>query len=211
MSTTLKPRSWAIPIYQGDDAERLADLRMAVAIAERQLEQKRGLLDSQQDRARRVGDPVAVTSDEIAEAESEVKAKQDAYDAGIDQAAERAVEVRGQSIGSRRFRDLVAAHPARMVPNEQGEAVPHEDDDLGVNEETFPLALLEYVDADDPEIRTITTPEFKGPKDTRAFFEDHVSDGDLEKIWRAAYWGNRAPGTDPKVLRYSRSTGETSE
>lgn len=212
MSTLLKPRSAIIPIYQGDDAQDLAELRMGVAIAERQLQQKRELLDSQQNRARRVGDPVAVTSDEIAAAEAEVRAKQDAFDAGVDKAADRALEVRLQSIGRRRFRELVAAHPVRMVTNEDGVSAPDEDDDeFGVNVETFPLALLEYVDPDDPDIRTVAAPEFKGPKDTREFFEDEVADGDVDKIWVAAYSLNRAAATDPKELRYSRSTGATSE
>lgn len=213
----LKPRTAVIPIYQGDDAADLAELRMGVAIAERQLEQKRALLDSQQNRARRIGDPVAVTSDEIAAAEGEIKAKQIAYDAGVDAAAERAVEVRVQAIGSRRFRDLVAAHPMRTVTDEQGETQPHEDDnEFGVDVSTFTSALLTYVDEgedEDDTIRTIVEPAaaVKTQKALARFLDDEVSDGDLEKIFRAAYWINRSPGTDPKALRYSRSTGETSE
>lgn len=212
MSTILKPRSAVVPIYQGDDAEHLSELRMGVAIAERQLEQKRQLLDSQQNRARRVGDPVAVTSDEIAEAEAEVKTRQDAYDDGVDAAAERAVAIRLQSIGRRRFRELVAAHPVRTTTNDAGEETPHEDDDqFGVNVEEFPLALLSFVDAEDPEIRTVAEPDFKGPRAVLEFFEDQVSDGDVEKIWQAAYALNRASSSDPKDLRYSRSTRATSE
>ena len=192
--STLKPKSATIPLYQGDDAENLAELRMAVAIAERQLEQKRGLLDSQQDRARRVGDPVAVTSDEIAAAEREVKEKQDAYDAAVDQAADRAIEVRVQSIGRRRFRDLVASNPPRTSTDDDGETVIDADDvPFGVNIETFPMALLAYVDSDDTDVRTTVAPAFKGSKDAQEFYDDQVSDGDFEKIWMAAYWVNRAP------------------
>ena len=99
--STLKPRTATIPIYQGDDAERLAELRMAVAVAERQAMQSNGA-------PRRGGDS------DPAEA---IKAAQAAYDAFVDEAAERAVEVVVRSIGRRRFRDLVAAHPPRKEKN----------------------------------------------------------------------------------------------
>lgn len=194
--STLKPRTATIPIYQGDDAERLAELHMAVAIAERQT--------SMQGAPRRVGDAP----------EDDVQEARDAFDAFLDEAAERAVEVVVRAIGRRRFRDLVAAHPPRTEKNGKGEDVTHEADVvLGVNVETFPPALLAFAEAGDEGIRTIVGPEsvVKSARALEEFLDDEVTDGDYEKIWTAAYWINRSPGSDPKELRYSPSTSATSE
>jgi hypothetical protein len=72
----------------------------------------------------------------------------------VDEAAERALEVTFQSIGRRRFAELVEKHPPRMVDGEPGEdgnvkQVEHEDDQgFGVNTSTFPRALLTFRDGD---------------------------------------------------------------
>lgn len=192
----LKPRTATIPIYQGDDSERLAELRMAVAIAERQAAQSSG--------PRRGGDPAP---------DEDVKAAQAAYDAFVDEASERAVEVVVQAIGRRRFRDLVAAHPARMVKGEDGKETTH-DDDLAyeVNVETFKPALLAFAEPGEDGVRTIVAPAeaVKSPSALRDFLDDDITDGDYDKIFEIAYWINRAPGSDPKELRFSPSTSETS-
>lgn len=195
--STLKPRTATIPIYQGDDAERLAELRMAVAVAERQAEQRKG-------EALRSGDAP----------DDEVRAAQDAYDAYVDEAAERAVEVVVRAIGRRRFRDLVAQHPPRMVKNSKGEEVVHDDDaSYDVNVETFADALLRFAEPGDEGVRTIIAPEdaVKSPTALRDFLDDDVTDGDYDKIFTVAYWINRAPGSDPKELRYSPSINAISE
>lgn len=198
--STLKPRTATIPIYQGDDAERLAELRMAVAIAERQETQAQG--------PRRGGDPAP---------SEDVRAAQAAYDAFVDEAAERAVEVVVRAIGRRRFRDLVTAHPPRMVKDSKGEEVVHDDDyAYGVNVETFAPALLTFVDPtsvddDGKPVRTVAKPEFTNSGGLRDFLDDDVTDGDYERIFITAYWINRSPGSDPKELRYSPSTSATSE
>lgn len=196
--STLKPRTATIPIYQGDDAEHLAELRMAVAVAERQAMQSQGA-------PRRGGD------DDPAEA---VKAAQAAYDAFVDEAAERAVEVVVRAIGRRRFRDLVAAHPPRTTKNDEGKDVTHEDDEhLGVNVETFAPALLTFAEPGEDGVRTVIAPAeaVKSPTALRDFLDDDVTDGDYEKLFTVAYWINRASGSDPKELRYSPSTSATSE
>lgn len=191
----LKPRTASIPIYQGDDAERLAELRMAVAIAERQAAQSSG--------PRRGGDPAP---------SEDVKAAQDAYDSFVDEAAERAVEVVVRAIGRRRFRDLVTAHPARIVKDADGKDTEHDDDaGYGVNVETFAPALLAFAESGEEGVRTIIGPEFKSPNELRDFLDDEVTEGDYSKIFTVAYWINRAPGSDPKELRYSPSISATSE
>ena len=191
----LKPRTVSIPIYQGDDAERLAELRMAVAVAERQATQAQG-------GPRRGGDPSP---------SEDVKAAQDAYDAFVDEAAERAAEVVVRHIGSRRFRELVAGHPPRMVKDAEGNDVVHDDDtDYDVNIETFPRALLTFAEAGEDGIRTIVSPEFKSRKALEDFLDDELSDGILTQIFVTAYWHNRSGATDPKEFRYSPSTNATS-
>ena len=205
--STLTPRSAVHVIYQGDDMGRLADLRRAADIAERLAEQDTGS-------AKRLGDT---------EAQAEVQAAQDAYDAFVDEAAERAVTVELKSIGRRRFRDLMAEHPPRKVaakPSEDDEdevptdaEVDHPDDaGFGVNIETFGEALLTYIDADDPTIRTITAPDFAGRKAVAAFIDDELADGDFDSLWVTAYALNRQPSADPKASRFSaapRSSTET--
>lgn len=193
----LKPRTASIPIYQGDDAERLAELRMAVAIAERQSAQSSG--------PRRGGDPAP---------SEDVKAAQDAYDAFVDEAAERAVEVVVRAIGRRRFRDLVTAHPARMVKDADGKDTEHDDDaGYGVNVETFVPALLAFAEPGEEGVRTIIAPDVavKSPTALRDFLDDDLTDGDYWRVFITAYWLNRAPGSDPKELRYSPSISATSE
>ena len=180
----LKPRTVSVTIYQGDDLERLAELHRAVVRAEAQaVEAARG--------PRRGGD-------EIPNADAEKAA----YNAFVDEAAERAVEVRLRAIGSTRFADLMLAHPPRMVDGEGGKK-PHEDDEqFGVNTLTFPKALLGYRDEADPELRTIVAPA-ASVEDIREFLDDECTDGDVEKLWTAAYFLNRTPGADPKDTRFS--------
>lgn len=212
--STLKPRTATIPIYQGDDTERLAELRMAVAVAERQAAIKREQwADSQRGGPRRTGDDFAVTLEHVQQADANVEDAKAAYDAFVDEAAERAVEVVVRAIGRRRFRELVAAHPQRMVKNDKGEESPHDDDfEFGVNVETFAPALLTFAEAGDEGVRTVLEPAdaIKSTKALGDFLDDDLTDGDYEKVFRVAYWINRAPGSDPKELRYSPSISGTS-
>jgi hypothetical protein len=212
--STLKPRTNTIPIYQGDDTERLSELRMAVAVAERQAEIKRQQWSDSQGGPRRVGDKPAVSAEDVQAADAAVQAAEDAFDAFVDEAAERAVEVVVRAIGRRRFRDLVAAHPQRMVKGDDGKESPHPDDyGYGVNVETFAPALLGFAEAGEDGVRTILAPESatKSGKALEDFLDDDLTDGDYEKVFQVAYWINRAPGSDPKELRYSPSISATSE
>jgi hypothetical protein len=196
--STLKPRTATIPIYQGDDTERLAELRMAVAIAERQAQIASGA-------PKRGGDD---------DPQAAVNAAQAEFDAFVDEASERAIEVVVRAIGRRRFRDLLAEHPAREVDDKDGKKVTHEDDrEYGVNVETFAPALLLFAEAGEDGVRTIMGPSevTKSPTVLRDFLDDEVTEGDYEKIFTVAYWINRAPGSDPKELRYSPSISATFE
>lgn len=167
----LKPRTTHVLIYQGDDLETIAELQRAADHAERS------------GTPLRLGDVVEDTPE------------QQALDAFIDGAAERAVDVELVSIGSRRFRELVEAHPPRMV----GEEVHEEDAHYGVDVTSFPMALLSYREGD---VRTVGSPDASAPE-LFEFLADEVSEGDFERLWVTAYYLNRAPGRDPKAERQS--------
>jgi hypothetical protein len=224
--THLKPRTATIVLYQGDDMDQVAQLKREVDIAERKMRIAE-LEHEQSSGTARAGDD---TSDDIAAAEAAVGAARDAFDAFVDDAAGRALSVELRTIGRRRFRDLLAEHPPRLVkrkvhlPQERvmGEEAPpplaqveedaeHEDDrEWGVNSETFSRALLAYRDGD---IVTIGAPEFADRAAVERFIDDEVSEGDFDGLWQAAYLLNRTGSQDPKALAHwasgSRSTDET--
>ncbi len=184
----LKPRTATVPIYQGDDLERLADLRRTAEHAQRVVDEQ-----ARSGAPRRVGE-------EIASADAEKAA----YDAFVAEAAERAVSVELRALGRKAFRELVADHEPRQVKDDEGKDVDHEDDaGWGVNTETFPMALLAYSDG---EVRTITAPDFPSSAKVREFLDDEISEGDFDRLWQTAYYLNRAPGADPKASRYSAAS-----
>jgi hypothetical protein len=205
--THLKPRSATVTLYQGDDMDRLAALQRAVGLAERIAENGKS--------AARLGD----VNQSVSEAQA-------AFDAFVDEAAERALTVEIRSIGRRRFRDLIAEHPPRMVkrkvtqertlgeaeappPVDGPDEVEHEDDaGYGVNTETFPMALLCYRDGDTV---TIAQPEFATKADVQRFVDDELAEGDYDQLWIAAYMLNRSPSRDPKALVYSTGSPSTDE
>lgn len=202
--THLKPRSATVTLYQGDDMDRLAELQRRVTMAERIAENK--------DSATRFGDD----NPSVGEAKA-------AFDAFVDEAAERALSIEIRTIGREFFRDLLAQHPPRMVekkaaPPAEGEEaaapemVEHEDDaGWGVNTETFPVALLTFrklveYDDDEPElVVTIGQPEFKTEAKVRRFVNRELSEGDSDQLWQAAYLLNRTPTQDPKAFVHSMS------
>lgn len=206
MTQHLKPRSTTVVIYQGDDMERLAELNRRVLIAKRNAEQRTGT-------ERRGDDDQSVTDAEAA------------YDTFVDEAAARALEIELHHIGRRRFRDLILEHPPRVVPRKVdaertvGEETPaqatgpaeveHEDDEgWHINTETFSRALLCYRDN---EIVTIARPEFATKTDIERFIDDDLADGDYDGLWQAAYFLNRSPSSDPKVLRSTLDSPSTDE
>lgn len=183
MSTTIKPRTACVVIYQGDDLERLAGLRREVDVAERQAEQAA--------KAPRRG------GDEIVSAQG----AQDAYDAFVDEAAERAIEIHVTALRRKRFRKLMAEHPPRKVDGEKGKETHPDDEMYEVNVETFGEVFLPL---------SITAPTFDTPDGLEDFIEE-LSDGDYERVFSTAYWLNRAPGGDPKATRYSPASLNSDE
>lgn len=194
--------STTIPIYAGDDKAELVKLRTAVAVAESMY------LDALEESARaprRAGDEVGASDQKAA-----LDAAKATYDAFVDEAAERATEVELRHLGRRRFRDLRLAHPPRtktvVRDGEQVEETVAEDAPFGFNVETLPLALLAYVDPDDPEVRTIVRPR-KSARDLDEWLNDELSEGQFDDLWSAAYRDNvGGVGVDPKLSRYSAAT-----
>lgn len=193
--THLKPRSATKVLYQGDDMSQLAELKRAVDVAKR-----RASLDG----AARIGD---------AGEPAEVTEAQKAFDEFLGEAADRALTVVLQSIGRRRFRDLVAAHPPRQVdsdPDDEGKThkVEHPDDaGYGVNTETFATALLAYRDGD---FVTIAEPKLS-VSELERFVDDELADGDYEQMWVDAYMLNRGPSGDPKLFAGSTNGSPSSD
>lgn len=205
--TDLKPRTTTVVIYQGDDLSTLSELRTAATIAERKaqvdlnLAQARARLDA----PRRAGDPTP--EDPQVAYDEAVKPSQDAYDAFVDEAAERATVVTLQAIGRKGFRALMLEHPPRMTEtvDEDGakqEKVHEDDAQWAVNTATFPDALLGYQNEDDEDDRTLLAPEFESSKQRQKWL-DRLAEGDFEKLWATAYQLNRAVSADPLASRFS--------
>jgi hypothetical protein len=179
MSTTITRRSATLVIYQGDDLERLSDLRREVSVAGARLQNTIGS-------PRRGGDE---------DPKAALRQAQQAFDDFVDEAAERAVEVRLQAMGRKPFRALLADHPARQVEDTDGKQVDHDDDvDYGANTETMfePLLSASIVEPADLDL-------------------DALSDGDAERLFATAFWLNRSPGGDPKEQRFSPDTRSSTE
>lgn len=191
-----------IPIYADDDFERLAELRTEVSIAERRVEAARMSAEESPGANRRDGDD---EPDAVQVAKDALKVSQDAFNAFVGEAAERAEMWVLKPIGHEEFRDLLRDHPPRKATEGEGEdrkEVTHPDDaDWGFNAETFPKALLLFVDPDDDEIRTVVEPSF----DTEAAFRKRVkrlSKGQFESMWTTAYMANEGGIADPKLARF---------
>lgn len=194
-----------VPIYADADRERLRELTIAVEAAERNAAKQAGA-------PRRGGDPSPA---------KEVQAAKAAFDAFLDEVTERAEGWGLDHIGFREFRKLLKEHPPRTTTStaEDGtvtEVTDPADEAWGVNAETFPEALLLFVDKDDADIRTIVELMQDGVDIARD--EDklrkrikRLSEGQFEDLWRRAYWLNKAGVNDPKLERFSPATPRSNE
>lgn len=186
----IKPRTATVLIYQGDDLERLAELHRAAVHAENAAKAAAGT-------PLRLGDLVP-----------SAQAERDAYDAAVDEAAERAVWVTLTAIGRNRWRNLLADHPARTEQVDGKDEIITADQVYGVNTETFPMALLTY---SRDGVRIATVEPNVSDAAFREFLEDEISDGDFEKLWTSAFWLNRSLGHDPKDSKFSTDSPRSVE
>jgi hypothetical protein len=194
-----------VPIYADGDRERLRELEAAVEVAKRNAKAVAGL-------SPRGGDALP---------EEEVKAAEAAYDAFLDEVAERAEGWVLDHIGFRAFRKLLKDHPPRTA-NETAEdgSTTEKTDPLdeawGVNTETFPEALLLFVDPDDADHRTVV--ELKQGNINIAKNRDklekriaRLSEGQFDALWTQAFLLNKAGVSDPKRERFSPATPRSNE
>lgn len=212
-----------IPILADGDEETLRDLKRALVIARRNAKANAGV-------PQRGGDAVP---------DAEVEAAKAAHDEFLDVAAERAEGWVLETIGHHEFRELLKQHPPRKTTrtNEDDgtteEIVDPEDEAFGVNTETFPRALLLFVDPDDPEIRTIAEINIDGENIAEevepAQHDDqgkpvafkHVakvtrrvkrlSAGHFNSLWTNALSLNELGVGDPKLDRFSPATLTSNE
>lgn len=194
-----------IPIMADADMERLAELDAAVKIAEANVR-------AAASESRRFGDDLP---DNAA-----VEAARAAFDEFLDEASKRGESWVLESIGHEEFRELLKAHPPRMVDKtaEDGTVTSEPDpaDALGVNTETFPKALLLFVDPEDPKVRTVA--ELKiGNRNIAGNAEEmlkrykRLSVGQFEKLWTAAWTENNRGVVDPFLVRFSSATPRSTE
>lgn len=170
-----------VPLYADEDYENIVDAR-------RKLEQAKSAERlAQSGGTARAGDD----NETVAETRAE-------YEAVVAAAAERAEMWVLHSIGHVEFRDMLRDHAPRKVTDAEGvEAIHPEDAAFGVNTETFGKVLLEYVDPDDDEIRTIVEPEFATDKDRRRRLK-RLSAGEFDTLWTRAWGLNVSAVRDPK-------------
>jgi hypothetical protein len=191
-----------VALFDGDDYERLTELRAAVAVGERKVlaAKLNGLTVGL---SARLGDDEPSATDEDAAELEEAKA---AYDAFMDEAADRAESWVVQSIGHEAWRELVTAHPPRKITEGEGDAakeVTHpEDEQFDLNTESFPKAILLFADADDADHRTILK---AGGTDLARIGTrlKRLSIGQIDSLWLAAWTLNTGAAIDPKVSRFS--------
>jgi hypothetical protein len=201
------PRQATIPIYDGNDAERLAELRREVSIAERNvLLAKRDADSAAAGPAARFGDnDLERAKAKVAECEETWQAAKDTYDAFVTAAAERAEEWVLHAIGHEDFRALLAEHPPRKVTEGEGDEakeVDHpEDEGWGFDTSTFGKALLLWRDPDDADHRTVVKPALKA--DALEKRVKRLAAGEFAEMWQIAESLNSGRIADPKASRYS--------
>jgi hypothetical protein len=176
MSVTIKPRTTTVPLYQGDDLDRLQQLADAVNTWQDRLDEAqknaetappRGMLD---------------TEDPVATAASALQAAREAHDAFLAEAEPRAIKVTLEALGRKKFRSLADDHP----PREGNEG----DQAIGVNDETFKEALVPL---------SIVSPKWDTSGEREEFL-DSLALAQFRKLYLAAYLLNAADGADPKAL-----------
>lgn len=162
---TLAPRRvLALTIFQGDDLDTLAHLKRAADVSTRNL---------------REGD------------DAEQTPEQHAYQAAVDDAAGRAIEVWVTKQGNRAYRNLLTRH----VPRDDDQA----DAAAGWNRDTFPAELLASCVTTEPAVADLDA------------FLDTIALDDYDYLVTIAQAVHEVRSADPRESRYSAPTPGTDE
>ena len=196
-----------VPLYDGDDFERMAELRREVEIAERQVAAAQ--VNAESGAPARLGDD----TESVAKAKDRLEEKRATFTAFVDEASERAEMWVLEAIGHEEFRQLLKDHPPRMIKvtdddGKEHEVIHGEDAMWKVNTETYPKALLTFVDPEDDEIRTVAAP-FESVQALRKRIR-RLSEGEFASMWIAAHALNRGMAADPKASPYYGITATSS-
>lgn len=159
----ITPRTRSILLLQGEDQDRLDELEAEVA----RLAPKKGQPQT------------PLTSGEVSEHDAAIEA----VESFCAEASERGVSVVLRAVGRKTWREFVAKHSPR--PDHEADKA------VGVNEETFPDALVPA---------SIASPTFTSDTERDAFL-DALSSAQFDQLYYTAFALNRTTGSDPKARR----------
>lgn len=175
MSNIFKPRTATLPLYGGDYQQRIAQLEQALDDA---IEQQRK------------GESLPLLNGE----ESEVDRLTREHDALVAEAnADGCVVVTLQALRREQWADLVANHPPRTA-DDVPEQTRKEDAAVGVNEATFPKALLSFDEDGRATIADTGSPDLSPAELLR-----EVSEVQFQMLYTLAFALNRSMGAAPKA------------
>lgn len=198
----MKRATETVSLFQGDDLAHLEELRIDAEAARMRYE------DAKRRGGARMGNA------EVSQAKTDAEAAEAAFDTFVDEAAERADEVEVLGLGRFAFRELRLEHPARtttkVVDGDEHEVIKDEDYQFRVNTDTFPEALLLYVDPEDSGERTILKPEFPTVAALKRWLNKELTEGQYDTLWQTAFSLNSRGAIDPKAVRYGSPTTKTS-
>lgn len=185
MSVHLTPHTRTEILLQGEDEERLSDLRATAAELRAKAEGLRRKAASTR------ADALLADSDEWAEAEAAAKAAEEAAEAFASEANERGVKVVMRHIGRKKWREIIAKHPPRE--GDAGDKVAR------YNVDTAP---------DDIVPACLASPALNDAD--REAFLDSLSDGQFDRLAWLAHEVNRSFGADPtpRLLSVSSQTSD---
>lgn len=182
--------SGVVFFYEPDDLDKLAELKQRADIAIRAAESEQ-------------------TSARIGDAAESPQAAIDELKAFARELADRTPSARVGHIGQEAWRLLLSQHrpryERRMIDGQLQDVMHDDDQQFGVNTDTFPSALLNYVDPEDPDNRTILEPAFAAPVEREKWLKRRRG-GDFLQLWTTAWALNGRVTQDPKALLASLET-----
>lgn len=157
-------------IYQGDDLARLTEMRRSISLAER-----------------------GASGNRLGDADADLPAMREEYDAAVDEASARAVEWAMTTTGGTALRALIAEHPPRRK-DESSELV-DEDAAFGVNVDTFARPFV---------LSCLARPQFGDIEAAGAWYDARTL-AEQEQMFSLAWMLNMESGADPKGTKFGTS------